>query len=85
MKKTHRVSREVKEQILARIKNEGVPIKQAALEHGITDSAIYKWLGAGAEGAPSYGEVSRLRRENTELKQLVGEITLKLSDTQKKR
>ena len=85
MKKGHRVAPDVKEQILGRIKNEGVSIAEAAKEHGITSRIIYKWLGMGAQGAPTYGEVSKLRKENAELKQLVGEITLKLSEAQKKK
>jgi transposase-like protein len=85
MKKGHRVALEVKEQILGRIRNGEVTIAQAAKEHGLSDRAIYKWLGMGAQGAPTYGEVSKLRKENAGLKQLVGEITLKLSETQKKK
>jgi transposase-like protein len=85
MKKTHRIAPEVKEQILGRIKNEGVAVAAAAKEHGVSEQTIYGWLGKGAEGAPTYAEVSRLKRENAELKQLVGEITLKLSETQKKK
>lgn len=82
--KKHRISGEVKAQIIRRVKEEGVPIKQAAEEHGITDSAIYKWLGRGIEGAPSFSEVSRLQRQNRELLTIVGEMTLKLSEAQKK-
>lgn len=85
MKKGHRVSREVKEQILGRIKNNGVSVSDAAKEHGLSEQTIYNWLGNGVEGKPTYGEISRLKRENAELKQLVGEITLKLSETQKKK
>src|SRR3990167_6474765 len=49
----HRITPEVREQIINRVKNEGVSIGQAAEEHGITDSAIYKWLGRKVEGTPS--------------------------------
>jgi transposase-like protein len=43
--KQHRINAEVKAGIIRRVKEEGILIKQAAEEHGITDSAIYKWLG----------------------------------------
>jgi transposase-like protein len=82
--KKHRVTAEVKAEIIRRVKEEGIPIKQAAEEHGITDSAIYKWLGRGIEGAPSFGEFSRVNKQNRELLQIVGEMTLKLSEAQKK-
>lgn len=69
---------------MKRIKEEGIPISQAAKEHGIHETTIYGWLGAGARNAPSWVEVAKLRRENKALLELVGEITLKLSESQKK-
>ena len=84
MKKNYRIAPEIKEQILKRIKEEGVPIAQAAKDHGIHETTIYGWLGAGARSAPSWVEVTKLKRENKALLELVGEITLKLSESQKK-
>jgi len=81
----HRITPDVKEQILNRVKNEGISIGQIAEEHGITDSAIYKWLGRKIEGAPSVLEFAKLKRENDELLRLVGLMTLKLSEAQKKK
>ena len=83
-KKQHRVAPEVKEQIIKRIKEEGISVAQAAEDHGISEAAIYRWLGKGAEGGPKWTEFLRLKRENRALLELVGEITLKLSETQKK-
>ncbi len=85
MKKQYRVAPEVKAQILARIKDEGVSVAQAAKDHGVSEASIYTWLGKKAEGGPSILEIARLKKENAELFRLVGEITLKLSETQKKR
>lgn len=84
MKKHHAVSPEVKEQILQRIKNEGVPVSQAAKEHGIHESTIYGWLSKGLKSIPTMGELVRLKRQNEELLALVGELTLKMSQSQKK-
>jgi transposase-like protein len=83
--KKYRIAPEVKEQIINRVKNEGVSIGDAAKEHGITDSTIYKWLGKRADGTPSVLEYTKVKRENDELLRLVGLITLKLSEAQKKR
>jgi len=44
---------------------------------------FYGWMVKGATGAPSGGEFSRLQKQNRELLELVGEITLKLSRTPK--
>lgn len=83
--KHHRVSLEVKEQIINRIKNEGVTVTAAAEEHGLHPSTIYEWLGAKTENSASVLEIAKLRRENDELLRLVGLMTLKLSETQKKK
>lgn len=79
----HRIALELKEQILNRIKNEGVSVYQAAKDHGVSTNSIYKWLGVGVN-APTYSEIARLKKENKALLELVGEMTLKLSETQKK-
>jgi transposase-like protein len=83
--KKHRIAPEVKEQIINRIKNDGVTVAQAAKDHGVSDVSIYGWLGKKTTGVPSILEMNRLKRENEELLRLVGEITLKLSESQKKR
>jgi transposase-like protein len=83
--KRHRIAPEVKEQIINRIKNEGVTVSQAAKDHGIHETTIYGWIGSKAQGVPSVLEMARLKKENAELYRLVGEITLKLSETQKKK
>lgn len=83
--KKHRVAPEVKEQILSRIKNDGLTIKQASTDHGIPESTIHTWIARKTDGQPSLGEIIKLKRENDQLKILLGEITLKLSETQKKK
>jgi transposase-like protein len=83
-RKAHKIAPEVKQEILRRIKEEGVAVSQAAKEHGISDATIYSWLGKGVRGAPSFAERVKLKRENRELLELVGELTVKLSHTQKK-
>jgi transposase-like protein len=84
MSKKHRVSAEVKADIIRRVKGEGVSVSQAAEEHGIDDSTIYKWLGGNAQGAPSFSEFSKLQKQNKDLLTIIGEMTLKLSEVQKK-
>ena len=84
MKKTHRIAPDVREQILKRIKEEGVSVSQAAKDHGVSEATIYGWLGKGAEHTPSWIEFVKLKHENKALLELVGEVTLKLSESQKK-
>lgn len=58
---------------------------QAAKDHGISEGTIYAWIAKKVEGQPTLGEIIRLKRENEQLLKLVGEITLKLSESQKKK
>ncbi len=83
--KKHRIAPDVKEQIINRIKNDGVSVAQAAKDHGISDQTIYGWIAKKVEGQPTLSELIRLKKENAQLLQLVGELTLKLSETQKKK
>jgi len=84
MKKQFKISKEIKEQIIKRVKEEGVPVAKAAEEHGITPSTIYAWLAKGVKAQPTWRDFSRLQKQNKELLALVGEITIKLSQTKKK-
>lgn len=83
-KKYHRVPPDVKADILRRVKEEGIAVSQAAKDAGISEAAIYTWLGTGAAGTPSWADFSRLQKQNRELFEVVGELTVKLSQAQKK-
>jgi transposase-like protein len=82
--KTHKIPADVKADILRRVKEEGVSVSQAAQEHGLSVRTIYGWLGTGAAGTPSWSEFSRLQKQNRELFEVVGELTVRLSAAQKK-
>ena len=82
--KKHRIAPEVKDQIINRIKNDGITVVQAAQEHGVSEGTIYAWIAKRVEGQPTLSENIKLKKENRQLLELVGEITLKLSETQKK-
>lgn len=83
--KRYKIAKEVREQILNRVKNEGISVTDAAKEHGVNATTIYEWLKEGAESGASALEVAKLRRENIELKLLVAELSLRVSEAQKKR
>lgn len=84
MKKSFKVSAETKEQILKRIKEENLPVSQIAEEHGISPNTIYGWLKNKIKAQPGWREFSRLQKDNKELLALVGELTIKLSQSKKK-
>lgn len=78
------VPAELRKQIVARIKNEGIPIPQIAEEHGLHAKTIYAWLARGATAPPTWAELSKLKQENQQLLQLVGRLTMELSVAKKK-
>lgn len=82
-KKAHRIAPEVKTDILRRVKEEGVPVMTAAKDHGVSEKTIYGWLGKGAQGSPSWSEFNRIQKQNKELFEVIGELTIKLSQSQK--
>jgi transposase len=73
-------SREFKEDAVRLVTDKGVPVTRVALDLGIHDNTIYKWMrqyGADPEGAfpgkgrmkPQDEELRRLQRENDVLKE----------------
>ena len=73
-----RISEDAKQKIIERIRNEGLSVPQASEEFGVSRNTIYNWIGAKAEGEPSIMEISKLKRENMELKQIIGGLTLSM-------
>ena len=69
-------SQEVKDQIIGRIKNEGLPVVQVAKEHGLSDKTVYGWLTKLTQGSVSVLEYGRLKKENKLLLELIGKLTL---------
>lgn len=74
---------DLKQQILERVKKGEKSIKEIAHEHGISEQSIYTWLRSTTIGFSGKDEL-KLRKENYELKQIIGELTIALSHAQKK-
>lgn len=77
------IPKEIKEQILKRIKEEGVTVSQAAKDAGISTKTIYNWLRSKTLSDGSVLEVSRLKRENKELLEIIGRLTHDLTKSKK--
>ena len=83
-KKGFKIATEIKAEIINKIKHDGVSVADAAKQYGISDKCIYNWLGTRASNTVSVLEYNRLKKENEQLKHLIGDITLKLSTEQKR-
>jgi transposase-like protein len=77
------IPKEIKEQILKRIKEEGITVRAAAEEHGISTKTIYNWMRNKIVTDGSILEISRLKRENKELLEIIGELTHTLKRAKK--
>lgn len=77
------IPKEIKEQILKRIKEEGVTVSQAAKDAGISTKTIYNWLRSKTVSDGSVLEISRLKRENKELLEIIGRLTHDLAKSKK--
>ena len=74
----HTISKDVREQVLARVREGKEKVADIASQHGISPKTIYGWLRNQVAPNISLIEVNRLRRENEELKRIIGIITLEL-------
>lgn len=83
-KKGFKIAAEIKAEIINKIKHDGVSVAEAAKQYGISDKCIYNWLGTKASNTISVLEYNKVKKENEQLKQLIGDITLKLSTEQKR-
>lgn len=83
-KKRFKISKEIKEETLERIKNKGISVAQAAEDVGVSTVTIYSWLGNKARGSVSVLKYNKLKKENDELKRLIGELTIRMSTEAKK-
>lgn len=69
--------KELKEEIISKIKTEGLTAVEAAKRYGIDVNNIYRWVSHGVGGARgNLWEINRLKRENKSLKELIGQLIL---------
>lgn len=65
-----------REQVLMAIKN-GESVASVSASHGISTQTIYAWLRGQVDNTGTSAlEIAKLRRENQELRELVGWLTL---------
>lgn len=65
--------KELKEEVIGKIKTEGITAIEAAKRYGIDVNNIYRWVSSGVGGTKgNLFEINRLKRENRELKQIIG-------------
>jgi transposase-like protein len=70
------ISKEMREEMLKRIKDEGLGVAEVSKQYGVSDSALYRWLGTSSKDSTinPHLEINRLKRENQDLRQLIGQL-----------
>ena len=78
------IPKEIKEQVLSRVKNDGVSVLEVARDAGISTTVVYAWLTKeSAKTDCNIIEFNRLKRQNEGLYQIIGKLTAEL-DKQKR-
>ena len=73
----------IKQKILEEIKN-GSKVSEVSMKYNVTDNTIYAWIKVQADNTGTSSlEVAKLRRENQELKELVGLFALEKKRAEK--
>jgi transposase len=81
-----RVPKEIKEQALNRIKNDGVSVVVVAQDIGVSNKTVYDWLTKETiKTHCSILEFNRLKKENEGLYQIIGKLTSVLNKEKKGR
>ena len=81
LKKT--IAKEVKEEILGKVKS-GESVSSLSKAYGVADKTIYNWLRGRATKQVSWMEHARLKKENRQLKEIIGILSLELEKVKKK-
>ena len=81
----HVIPKETKEQVLSRVKNDGISAAQAAKDAGICADTVRNWLAKTANSVNNEAvENTRLKRELTGVYELLGKLTVELAAYKKK-
>ena len=82
---SRRIAKEIKEEILSKVQADE-RVVDLAEQYGVSAKSIYGWLRlVSGEAVISVLEYNKLKRENEELKRLIGELTLNMHQQKKSR
>jgi uncharacterized protein YjcR len=77
------IAKEVKEEILGKVKA-GEKVSDLSEKYGVKTGTIYSWLRSKVTGSVSMSEFRRVKKENEELKTIVGAMSLELTKLKKR-
>jgi transposase-like protein len=73
------VSKDLKDQIMARVKEGKASVVEIAKQHGVNVNTVYNWMRRTVSGSDTgILAVAKLKRENADLKRLLGQLMLEV-------
>jgi transposase-like protein len=79
------VPQDKRNEIIAKIRDEGMTVAEAARQYNIGPKAIYSWMRDGVANSSTslILEVNRLKKENEQLYNMLGRATVELKKVKK--
>lgn len=78
------INNEIKKEIIDKVKS-GEKVNDLASKYGISNRTIYAWLKSTVNSAISLAEFNHLKKENQDLKAIVGSLMFQLEKLKKKK
>lgn len=80
------IDQTTKDMVVTSIKQDGLTVTEASTQFHVSTKAIYRWLHDLADnGHTSILEMNKLKRENQQLKEIIGMLMLDQEKTKKNR
>jgi transposase-like protein len=74
---TRPIKKEIREEILSRVREGKDSVVVLAKQYGISSESIYYWIRKGADGVSGQAlNLNRLKKENESLKRIIGQLML---------
>lgn len=78
------INNEIKKEIIDKVKA-GEKVNDLASKYGVSNRTIYAWLKRTVSSAISLAEFNHLKKENQDLKAIVGALMFQLEKLKKKK
>jgi transposase len=79
------ITNELKQEIINKVRNEGLSVRDASTDYGVSTKSIYRWIRDGVSGSDQnlVLENNRLKKENEQLYSLLGRATAEMKRPKK--
>lgn len=79
------ISKDIKDQVLARVREGKDTVVEIARQHGLKISTVYAWISRSVSAGSPLLQVARLKKQNRSLKQIIGNLMLEMESGKKNR